>query len=372
MHHRTGRRTQPRTRSRLLATAACGLAVAVTAAVGAPQASAGSANWHTVLSDFQLGPFNLAVNQQNVYVADGAFGTLSKVGSNTPLAQAPGLAGADFSPDGKSYAYAWSNDEHTEGGLTIHSRGASDVFGDLVGYEAAHNPDSVNTYGIVAGGNPCAEQILGGLTGGAATYTGALDSHPYSVAWSASGWYVADAGMNTVMKVDKGGQVSTAAVLPPQPITLTAEMAAGLAAEFGAPPGAFDCLAGVTYAFEPVPTDVEFDQAGNMFVSVLPGGPESPVLGARGKVYRYDTSGHRSTVASGLLGATNIAVAPDGTLYATELFAGKVTKFANGSRSTAVSLDRPLAVEVHGAYLYVGQLADFETGGPGSVQRFKR
>lgn len=346
--------------------------MAVTAAVGAPQASADSANWHRVLSDAQGGPFNLAVNQQHVYVADGFFGTLARVGSNTPVAQAPGLAGVDFSPDGKSYAYAWSNDEHTEGGLTLHSRGASDVFGDLVGYEAAHNPDAVNTYGIVAGSNPCAEAILGGLTGGDATYTGALDSHPYSVAWSTSGWYVADAGMNAVMKVDSAGHVSTVAVLPPQPVTLTQEMAASLAAEFGAPPGAFDCLAGVTYAFEPVPTDVEFDQAGDMFVSILAGGPESPALGARGKVYRFDTSGHRTTVASGLLGATNIAVAPDGTLYATELFAGQVTKFANGTRSTAVSVERPLAVEVHGAYLYVGQLADFETGGAGSVQRFKR
>jgi hypothetical protein len=372
MKHSTGRSSSHK-RSRLVATAACGLAVALTAAAGAPQASAASANWHKVLSDFQLGPFNLAVNQQNVYVADGAFGTLAKVGSTTPLAPAPGLAGADFSPDGKSYAYAWSNDEHTVGGLTIHSRGGAEAFGNLVGYEATHNPDSVNTYGIVAGGNPCAEAILGQLTGGQATYTGAIDSHPYSVAWSPSGWYVADAGMNAVVKVDNAGHVSTVAVLPPQPVTLTQAMADSIAQEFGAPPGSFDCLAGVTYAFEPVPTDVEVDQHGTLHVSILPGGPESPALGARGKVFAVNAAtGGMRVEASGLLGATNVAVASDGTLYATELFGGKVTKFANGKRSTAVTLDRPLAVEVHGAYLYVGQLADFETGGPGSVQRFKR
>jgi hypothetical protein len=358
---------------RLTAVAAAAGAVVAMGLSGAPTAAAGSANWHKVLSDFQMGPFNLAVNQQKVYVADGFFGTLGTVGSKAPIAQAPGLAGVDFSPDGTSYAYAWSNDEHTKGGLTIHTRGASDVFGDLVGYEASHNPDSVNTYGIVAGGNPCAEQILGQLTGGQATYTGAIDSRPYSVAWSPSGWYVADAGMNAVVKVDRAGHVSTVAVLPPQPVTLTKAMADSIAEEVGAPAGAFDCLAGVTYAFEPVPTDVEVDQHGALYVSILPGGPESPALSARGKVFRLNAStGHSEVVADKLLGATNVAVAPDGTLYATELFGNKVTQFRAGKRSTAVAFDRPLAVEVHGAYLYVGQLADFQTGGPGSVVRFKR
>ena len=172
-------------------------AAATVAAIGlaaAPTATADSANWHKVLSDFQMGPFNLAVNQQNVYVADGFFGTLAKTGAATALASAPGLAGADFSPDGSSYAYAWSNDEHTEAGVTIHTAGRPDVVADLAEYEAAHNPDGGSTYGIVAGGNPCAEAILGQITGGAATYPGLIDTHPYSVAWSPSGWYVADAG----------------------------------------------------------------------------------------------------------------------------------------------------------------------------------
>nr|WP_235509006.1 ScyD/ScyE family protein [Terrabacter sp. Soil810] len=260
------------------------------------------------------------------------------------------------------------------------SNGRPDVVADLAQYEAVHNPDGDVTYGIVANGNPCAEAILGELSGGPATYTGITDTHPYSVAWSPSGWYVADAGMNAVLKVDRTGHVSTVAVLPPQPVTLTQPMVGALAAEFGAPADAFDCLVGVTYAFEPVPTDVEVDQNGALYVSILPGGPESPALGARGKVFKVNAStGARTTVASGLLGEANVAVASDGTLYATELFGGKVTKFANGKRSTAVTVDRPLAVEVHGGYLYVGQFADIsfgptgpEVNAPGSVIRFKR
>lgn len=365
-------------RVKAVAAVACG--VAAIGLAGAPGATADSMNWHKVLSEFQLGPFNLAVNQQKVYVADGFSGTLTRTGGSAPLAEAPGLAGIDFSPDGTAYAYAWSNDDHTVAALTIHASGRPDVVADLAQYEAVHNPDGAVTYGIVANGNPCAEEILGGLTGGPATYTGITDTHPYSVAWSASGWYVADAGMNAVLKVDRTGHVSTVAVLPPQPVTLTQPMVDAIAGEAGAPAGAFDCLVGVTYAFEPVPTDVEVDQNGALYVSILPGGPESPALGARGKVFKVNAStGARTTVASGLLGATNVAVASDGTLYATELFGGKVTKFAHGTRSTAVTVDRPLAVEVHGGYLYVGQFADISFGpngpeinAPGSVIRFKR
>jgi hypothetical protein len=356
--------------------AAVACAVACTAAaaglLGAPIASADSANWHRNLSDFQGGPFNLAVNHQGVYVADGILGVLTRAGSPAPVAEAPGLAGVDVSADGTSHAYAWSTDDHSATGLTIRTKGKPDVVADLAGYEATHNPDGGVTYGIVANGNPCAEAILGGLTGGPATYTGITDSHPYSVAWTSSGWFVADAGMNAVLKVDAKGHVSTVAVLPRQAVTFTQEMTDGVAAGLGLPDGALDCLVGVTYAFEPVPTDVEVDQNGALFVSVLPGGPEDPSLGARGKVYKVNAAtGSMSLVASNLLGATNVAVAPGGTLYVTELFAGVVTKFAKGQRAAAVHLDRPVSVEVHGGYLYVGQIMDFGSGAPGSVQRFK-
>jgi hypothetical protein len=51
-------------RVKAVAAVACG--VAAIGLAGAPGASADSVNWHKVLSEFQLGPFNLAVNQQKV------------------------------------------------------------------------------------------------------------------------------------------------------------------------------------------------------------------------------------------------------------------------------------------------------------------
>ncbi len=363
-------------RLRTAAVVAC--AVTVAGLAGPPAASAASRNWEKPLSS-AMGPFNVAVNQQKVYVADGFTGTVSQVGGGT-LVSMPGMdvAGVDLSADGKSMAWTWSNEDHSSTGLTVRTQGKPDVSADISGYEAAHNPDGSTTYGIVAGGNPCAEQILGGLTGGPATYTGIIDSHPYSVARSGSGWVVADAGANAILRVDAKGHVSTVSVLPAQPVTLTQAMVDGLAQGMGMPAGSLDCLVGVTYAFEPVPTDVEVDSHGMLWVSVLPGGPEDPSLGARGAVYRVNPStGAATRVAGGFLGATNLAVADDGTVYVTELFGNRISKISGGTVSLARSFDRPLSVEVHGGYLYVGQLADvdFQTGqvnAAGSVMRFKR
>lgn len=365
-------------RLRTAAVVAC--AVTVAGFAGTPAASGASRNWERNLSSAVM-PFNVAVNQQKVYVADGFKGTVSRVGGGTVVSM-PGMdvAGIDLSADGKSMAWSWSNRDHSSTGLTIRTQGRKDVTADLSGYEAAHNPDGSSTYGIVAGSNPCAEEILGGLTGGAATYTGMIDSHPYSVARSGSGWLVADAGANAILRVDAQGHVSTVSVLPAQPVTLTQAMVDGLAQGMGMPAGSLDCLVGVTYAFEPVPTDVEVDRHGMLWVSVLPGGPEDPSLGARGAVYRVNPgTGAATRVAGGFLGATNLAVADDGTVYVTELFGGRISKISGGHVSLARSFGGALSVEVHGGYLYVGQIGnvDFSTGEPqvvslGSVMRFKR
>lgn len=359
-----------------VATATLGVVTAPTAA------NAGSANWHKNLSQSVLAPFQLAVNQQKVYATDGFTGVISRVDAEAaPLATGiPGVAGLDYTADGKTYAYTWSNDDHTEAGLTIRTKGRPDVVADIAAYEASHNPDHVNTYGIIAGGNACAEGILGQLTGGSATYTGVLDTHPYSVARVGKHWVVADAGANALLSVTDQGVVSTLKVMPPQPVTLTQDMVDGLAASMGAPAGAFDCLVGVTYAFEPVPTDVEVAPTGELWTSLLPGGPEGPSLGARGAVYTVNaTTGRLDRVAGGFLGATNLAVAADGTVYVAELFGGKISTIRNGTVSTFREVERPLALEVHGGYLYASTMADLEfteqgpvVHGFGSVERFKR
>jgi hypothetical protein len=126
--------------------------------------------------------------------------------------------------------------------------------------------------------------------------------------------------------------------------------------------------AGETYAFEPVPTDVE--RVGKaLWVTTLPGGPESPALGARGSVYRIK-HGVVTKVAGGFLGATNLGVAK-GRIYVTELFSGKVTKFGKGGRFTRYTVPGAVAVEATKKKLYIGSISMGETPS-GKVIRLPR
>src|SRR4029450_3789544 len=94
--------------------------------------------------------------------------------------------------------------------------------------------------------------------------------------------------------------IRTLAVLPSQPLKITEDIAHAQ--------GLPDCVIGVTYRFEAVPTDVEVGRDGYLYVTTLPGGPEDPSLGARGKVYRVNPrNGHIKLVATGFAGGTKPA-----------------------------------------------------------------
>ena len=159
------------------------------------------------------------------------------------------------------------------------------------------------------------------------------------------GWYVADAAGNAILKVSKKGKVSTYFVLRPQKAVVTAEAAA----LFGLP----DCAIGATYAFEPVPTDVEVKRQGYLIVSMLPGGPEDASLGARGGVIRIGGDGEYSNLASGFLGATNVAIGKGGRIYVAELFANRVSVLRDGVVKTVADVPSPAGVEYANGMLYV-------------------
>jgi hypothetical protein len=137
--------------------------------------------------------------------------------------------------------------------------------------------------------------------------------------------------------VSRSGKISTLAVLPAQPATITPEAAAAL--------GLDPCVGGVSYAFEAVPTDVEVGQDGFLYVTVLPGGPESAALGARGKVYKVNPwNGRVKEIASGLLGATNLALS-GGRIYVTEFFAGRIARVTHGKVGEFLSLPGVVSIE---------------------------
>ena len=319
-----------------------------------------------VVSTAVAAPFNLEVSRSGVLVADGALNLVGKVakdGSITPLAEdQPGASGVALSKNGRTMAFTTTKTEpetftNTESGLHIWGpRGRTYV--DTLAYEGATNPDQKIHYGVT---NP-SQCVTDALTeaGIPVSYTGGVDSHAYSVAAHGGGWIVADAGSNVLWRIDRRGTLSTLAVLPAEPLTISVEQAGAL--------GLPECVVGVTYNFESVPTDVEVGRDGKLYVTTLPGGPESPALGARGSVYRLHPNGkHLKKVATGFLGATNLAVARNGDIYVAELFGGKISVVHRGEVSTFLELPGVVAVETSGRSVWAATLGDEASQAPGTI-----
>lgn len=138
------------------------------------------------------------------------------------------------------------------------------------------------------------------------------------------------------MRVAANGAISTVAVLPPVPNLITE----AVADDFGLD----ECAVGETYWGEPVPTDVEIGPDGHYYVTSLPGAPELP---GTGSIFKIDArTGAVSQVVSGLSGAVDLAVAPDGRIYVAELFADQIAVIVGGAVTQVVELASPGAIEV--------------------------
>ena len=131
-------------------------------------------------------------------------------------------------------------------------------------------------------------------------------------------------------------------------------------------------MIGVTYSFESVPTDVEVGKDGWLYVTTLPGGPEDPSLGARGRVYRVNPkTGKNQLVARGFLGATNLALGKHGEIYVAELFGGRISVVKHGKVTPYVDLPGVVSVEVdRRGNLWAGTLGD-ETH-PGTIVKISK
>ncbi len=348
-------------RSRTFASAA--IAAAVVCATAVP---AGAADGWTQVADGLAGPLGLAVGPAGtLYVAEAFGGSLTRIGpggARTSLVQGPIGGGVDIRGVG-TLTYTLS--QPPENGATPIAtlnvlRHTPRQLADLGAYEAANNPDSVNTYGLVGATAEC--QDSAGALGdrlGPPVFTGQIESNPYAVAidWNGSR-IVADAAGNDLVRVSPSGKrLSTVAVLPPVVQPLTAEVVAGLIDEINGslPPGAdplpsdaLDACIGSDYAGNPVPTDVEVGPTGHYYVSSLPGFPEQD-----GGVFRVNRwSGAVTRIASGLHGAVDLAVGWDGTIYVAELFGNSIAVIKGGAVVDRIPLDSPGAVEIRGHTLY--------------------
>ena len=338
----------PRTLAGVGATVGALLLTTAPARAAAP--SAGPLQVVRTLSANVITPLQFGVAGDRVLVADSFASTLLDLGRPNPLATGPSpagggdVAGVAVTAGLRSYAYTTTNDEsHSVTALVIRRNGSRPVVADLSGFERKSNPDGVITYGV---DNP-SDCVTKTLTQAQipVKYTGQVDSHPYAVAALDNGaWAVADAGGNDILKVDRNGLVSVLAVLPRQPVTITK----AIADEQHLDP----CVIGVTYNFEAVPTDVEVGPRGALYATTLPGGPEGPDSGNPGSVYRMDTAGQVTRVATGFASATNLAVDPLGNVYVAELGAGRISEVVAGARQTVIELPGVVAVEYANGRLY--------------------
>jgi opacity protein-like surface antigen len=318
-----------------------------------------------------LAPLQLSASgKYGVLVADSAQSAIFKVGRNQKLTKVLGgpqpgeVAGVDVNARG-DLAYTWTSygkTGPTGSGVSIVRKGHKRLDVNLSAFEQKYNPDKTVTYGVLGRPSACVTDFLK-TQGIPPSYTGMVDSHPYSVKAVPGGWVVADAAANDLIFVDNKGHKKVLAVVPRQGYTFTAATAAAA--------GLPACFAGVTYYFEGVPTDVELGPDGALYFTTLPGGPESPGL-PRGSVYRFTlTSHHLRRLAGGFNMATNLAVTPSGRVLVTELGAGRISTIYRGHPEGVINLAGAVAVEFRDHVVYASTLgptdAEGNPTGPGSV-----
>ncbi len=107
-------------------------------------------------------------------------------------------------------------------------------------------------------------------------------------------------------------------------------------------------LVGVTYNFEPVPTDVE---AGPRRRAVRHDAPRRsrrpPASPPRGSVYRLSDGHHLKRLATGFSGATNLAITTSGRILVAELFAGRISTIEHGKPAPVLDLPGVASVEFY-------------------------
>jgi hypothetical protein len=333
--------------ARTIRTSAVALAACV--ALVAPASPAGAATVSDPLLEGLAGPLGLAVGDDgSLYVTQsfaGLITTLDKKGDQSTVDVGGFPTGVAAEGRG-TFSFTLSGPP-PQGVHRMLPNGKHKFLGDTSTLEFTKNPDGNVMYGFQGLPDACADLFPDEAP---ASHPGDVNPNAYALAILPDGSrVVADAGGNTLVRVAANGAVRLLAILPPVPVTVSAIAAQGA--------GFPECAAGYTYLLHPVPTDVELGPDGMLYVSSLPGGPEDPVgaasLGSPGGVFRVDPrSGATTRVASGFLGAVDLAVADDGTIYVAELYADRISKVVGSGAAPVVDLPSPGAVEWNDGMLY--------------------
>ena len=348
-----------------LALLACTAASAAAIASAGPAAASAKTPDYDVVAGGFVSPLHVTAGPgKSVLVSQDFAGKLTRidrVGSTEDLStdtpQGWEVAGADTRGSTTYFLESVGAGQGDPAGLhgylkSIDARGDGETIADFADYERSHNPDGDQHYGFAD--DVSAQCLAAWPQFPPPSYRGIVDSHPYALAVRDNTAYVADAGMNAVLKVNlKNGDIDTVAVLPPRPAVVPAGLRIptdmmGNTVEVPA------CVVGHEYAFEPVPTDVGIGPDGMLYVTSLPGGPEGPELGARGAIFRINPwNGDTDLWAEDILSPTGLAVAGNGDVYVASLFGGEILKFTcDGDRSQFLAVNMPADVDISGHTLY--------------------
>jgi hypothetical protein len=320
--------------------------LALTAPAGAAPARASG----ETLAKNLVSPLSLAVAKSGTtYVSQNFTGMLwaiPKGGKAVPVYQAKekGAEVGGVSTYAKKVTFTITGSKKLV--MQMKAGGKATKLANVGAWEEKKNPDANVSYGLQGATPECLAQWP--KQAGPSSYTGIVDSHPYSTYTTNKGVYVGEAAGNDILWINNSGKIKTLAVLPPTSVTITADIVKNL--------GLPECVTGLDYWLEPVPTDVELGPDGKLYVSSLPGGPESPALGANGRVYQVNPkNGKVKLVAGGFIGTVDLAVARNGDIYVAQLFANSIAKIKAGKHKARPFMDEvaPGAVEWTKDALYI-------------------
>ena len=248
--------------------------------------------------DFATPIFGLKVAPDGrLLVADAGAGIVElHHGGGEIIASLPGVS--DIAPIGRGVM--WAVTGGGEGGLArklfLITQGKTRVMADLYAFEAKVNPDG-----------------------------GAIDSNPFAVEHTAAGKaLVVDAAGNSLLVVDKQGNIDWVATFPHQFVS-TEHIKKLVGCPDALPQVGFACDLPDMMPAEAVPTSIAVGPDGAYYVGLLIGFP-GPV--GASQVWRIEpntlhaecgSSPACSVVAGGFTSIVDLAFGPDGTMYVVEI-----------------------------------------------------
>ncbi|MCW2622442.1 MAG: hypothetical protein JWL64_2044 [Frankiales bacterium] len=297
-------------------------------------ASTPSPAYVTVASNF-AGPLHVDFGADgDLYVADAFAGQVVRVNVATGARAAAATFPAAFSPGvglrgNTIYATVseGGGDPSAQGPthlVRVGAGGAFEEIADLLKFELDHNPDGQPQQGY--------------------TQPDAI-SNPYAVLPVGDVVLVADAAGNDILRVTRGGTVSTLTALP-----VSKKGVCATTTNNGVPNGGCD----------PTPTDLKLGRDGYLYVSGL--GAE--VEGHIWKINPYTGAIVRQW--DGFPPLTGVEIDSTGNLYAASLFTNQIFKITPAGQRLAAAVPGPSGLVWHNSHIWAGSVNLAGTG-PSSV-----